>query len=84
MAATKKDFEVLATAMARAKPQDGCTIIVREPNDILRTAMLKAMDVQWQEQIRHLCEALRQINPRFREETFTDWINDEGRRYAGK
>jgi hypothetical protein len=42
------------------------------------------MDDQWERDITHVCEALKQINPRFDKERFIQWINDIGRAHPGK
>lgn len=79
---TKKHFELLATALARARPpavtpaQLASTTILPE--------LLQAQDEQWVRDIDHVCQALADINPRFDKERFTDWITNIGRGTPGK
>lgn len=71
---TKKHFEIIATALAKARPPE-------EPGS---REILKAKDEQWANTITHVCDALAEINPRFDKDRFTDWINDQGRGRPGK
>lgn len=75
---TKKHFEVIATALAKARPPE------LNPSDKAGRLIAKARDIQWQIDIKHVCRALKGINPRFDEDRFTDWINDMGRGRPGK
>lgn len=74
---TKKDFEKLATALAKARPPE--TIPANKS-----AAEMIAKDDQWERDVTHVCEALKEINPNFNEGRFTDWINDQGRGRPGK
>ena len=71
---TKKHFEVIATALAKARPPE------LNPSDEVGRLIAKAQDTQWQVDIKHVCQALREINPRFDEDRFTDWIMHGGTR----
>lgn len=75
---TKKHFEVIATALAKARPPE------LNPPDEAGRLIAKAQDTQWQVDVKHVCQALKEINPRFNEDRFTDWINDMGRGRPGK
>lgn len=77
MAMTKKDFEKLATALAKGRPPEA-----RPPH--ISRGELMAMDGQWERDIDHVCEALTMINQNFNKERFVDWINDQGRGRPGK
>ena len=74
---TKKHFEVIATALAKARPSE-------MPPEHVKLEYMKGRDAQWFNDVFHICEALKQINPRFDEDRFIDWINDMGRGRPGK
>lgn len=79
---TKRHFEVIATALAKARPPDdsGVSGICQGERDIL-----KAKDEQWIHDVSVLCDALQTTNPNFNRDMFTDWIQSKGRtRYTKK
>lgn len=79
---SKRHFEVIANALADARPPDdsGVSGICQGDRDKLR-----AQDEQWVHTVTIMCDALQSTNPSFDRDKFTDWIQSKGcTRYTKK
>ena len=79
MAMGVKDFEALATVLAKSRPPE-----TAERPQSFSIEMLKARDNQWAIDVHAVMDACQQVNPRFDRDRFMDWINDKGRARPGK